>query len=179
MPEESDHELAIKAARGDGAAFGRLLARHYDRIHRMAWRLTGTRADAEDTAQEVCVKLATAIRTFRGEAEVSTWIWRVTYNAATDLLRGRQRVTNLGPSDMMGLVESSGEVAPDDALENQELWSAVRRLSGQQRDAVLLVYGEDHSHADAARIMGCTEKTVSWHLFEARKRLKAMLETTG
>ena len=42
---------------------------------------------------------------------------------------------------------------------------------------MLLVYGEDMSHGAAARVMGCTEKTVSWHLHEARKRLKAMLET--
>jgi RNA polymerase sigma-70 factor (ECF subfamily) len=56
-----------------------------------------------------------------------------------------------------------------------ELWDEVRRLPDQQRDAVLLVYGEDLSHAEAAAILECSEKTVSWHLHEARKRLKAKL----
>ncbi len=55
----------------------------------------------------------------------------------------------------------------------------MRRLPEQQRDAVLLVYGEDMSHAEAAAIMGCTEKTVSWHLHEARKRLKVRLGAVG
>jgi RNA polymerase sigma-70 factor (ECF subfamily) len=59
---------------------------------------------------------------------------------------------------------------------NAELWQAVHRLPQQQRDAVLLVYGEDMSHAEAARVMGCQEKTVSWHLHEAKKRLKSALQ---
>ena len=52
----------------------------------------------------------------------------------------------------------------------------VRALPDQQRDAVLLVYAQDFSHGEAAALMGCSEKTVSWHLHEARKRLKNQLE---
>ena len=62
---------------------------------------------------------------------------------------------------------------------HNELWDEVRRLPDQQRDAVLLVYGEDLSHAEAAEIMKCTEKTVSWHLHEARRRLKIKLTAAG
>lgn len=178
----SDRDLALAAAAGDRAAFAALIERHYDRIHRLAWRLTGTAGDAEDAAQDVCVKLGTAIRGFRGEAEVGTWIWRITYNAAIDLVRARQRVRTLAPSEMMNLVEDRAPVfsradadSASEAQANDALWTAVHRLSGQQRDAVLLVYGEDMSHAQAAVVMGCTEKTVSWHLHEARKRLKVML----
>jgi RNA polymerase sigma-70 factor, ECF subfamily len=53
----------------------------------------------------------------------------------------------------------------------------VRALPDQQRGAVLLVYGEGLSHAQAASVMACSEKTVSWHLHEARKRLKTQLQT--
>ena len=107
LSDGSDQDLARRAANGEAAAFASLLERHYDRIHRVAWRLTGTRTDAEDVAQDVCVKLATAIRSFRGDAEVSTWIWRITYNAATDILRSRQRVRPVEPSEMMMLVEGA------------------------------------------------------------------------
>jgi RNA polymerase sigma-70 factor, ECF subfamily len=55
----------------------------------------------------------------------------------------------------------------------------VRRLPPQQRDAVLLVYAEDLSHAEAATVMGCAERTVSWHLHAARKRLRARLQAVG
>ena len=57
-----------------------------------------------------------------------------------------------------------------------QLWDQVRALPPQQRDSVLLVYAQDLSHGEAADILGCSEKTISWHLHEARKKLKATLE---
>lgn len=179
MGEVSDRELAVRAAAGDAAAFGTLLERHYDRIYRLAWRLVGSRDDAEDVAQDVCVKLATAIRGWRGEAELSSWIWRIAWNAATDMLRARQRTRATDPSEMASLAEAPIPVTPEDRVEGQELWQAVRALPPQQRDAVLLVYGEDMSHGEAAAVLGCSEKTVSWHLHAARKRLKTMLEAVA
>lgn len=169
----------MQAAAGDAAAFARLIDRHYDRIHRLAWRLTGTETDAEDVAQDVCIKLGHAIGSFRGDAEVSTWIWRITYNAATDVLRQRQRIKPFEPSEMMRLVDVSVTVEPEGQDEPHAVWARVQDLPPKQRDAVLLVYGEEMSHSQAATVMGCSEKTVSWHLHEARKRLKAMLEAVG
>lgn len=175
--DASDRDLALAAAGGARAALGVLLDRHYDRIYRLSWRLTGSRTDAEDVTQEVCIKLATAIRSFRGESEVSTWIWRIAHNAATDVLRQRQRISVLAPAEMMALVDREDLVSPkvEHVDGGEQLWAAVRKLSGQQQEAVLLVYGEEKSHAEAAGVMGCSEKTVSWHLHEARKRLKKLL----
>jgi RNA polymerase sigma-70 factor, ECF subfamily len=178
----SDQALAAQAAAGSREAFATLLERHYDRIHRLAWRICGSSVIAEDVAQDVCVKLATAIRGYRGEAAFSTWVWRITFTTASDRMRAAQRITALEPSQMMALVDASPACAapsPEDAVIGAELWEAVRELPPQQRDAVLLVYGEDMSHAEAAEIMGCSEKTVSWHLHEAKKRLKSRLQATG
>ncbi len=177
--DTSDEDLALAAASGGRDAFAMLIKRHYERIHRLAWRLTGSRSDAEDVAQEVCVKLATAIRSFRGEAAFSTWIWRIAHNAATDFLRQRQRMKPTEASVLMALVDEGRQMPDPQVAGEDDLWSAVRRLSGQQREAVTLVYGEDMNHAEAAAVMGCSEKTVSWHLHEARKRLKSILETAG
>lgn len=176
--EDSDDALAARAAAGDRAAFGRLVARHYDRLFRLAWRWTGKRAAAEDVAQDVCVKLATAIRGFRGEAAFATWATRIAYTTACDHLKAQRRVHLLAPADMATLAETAGD-SPEEGMLGTELWDQVRALAPQQRDAVLLVYGEDMSHAEAATVMGCTEKTVSWHLHEARKRLKVSLAATG
>jgi RNA polymerase sigma-70 factor (ECF subfamily) len=179
-----DQALAEQAAAGSRDAFATLLERHYDRIYRLSWRICGSRAMAEDVAQDVCVKLAAAIRSFRGEAAFSTWLWRITFTTATDRLRSNQRTTTLEPSQIMALVDapeaggSSGQ-SPEDAVIGAELWAAVRELPPQQRDSVLLVYGEDMSHADAAEVMGCSEKTVSWHLHEAKKRLRSRLQAAG
>jgi RNA polymerase sigma-70 factor (ECF subfamily) len=175
----SDEALAEKAAGGCRTSFAALIAAHYDRIYRLAWRLCGSRDIACDIAQDVCVKLATAIRDFRGEAAFATWLWRITYTTATDRLRGGSRVTAFEPTMMTALVDASQAPAPspEEAVIGAELWLAVRALPDQQRDAVLLVYGEDMSHAEAADVMGCREKTVSWHLHEAKKRLKTQLQT--
>jgi RNA polymerase sigma-70 factor (ECF subfamily) len=56
-----------------------------------------------------------------------------------------------------------------------EIWTAVQELSPKQRDAVMLVYSEGLDHGEAAEVLGCSESTVSWHLHEARKRLKIIL----
>lgn len=179
----SDQELALCAAAGGAEALSTLLERHYDRIWRLAWRWCGSRAEAEDVTQDACVKIATAIRGFRGEAAFTTWVFRIVYTTATDRLRGRQRLCLVEPSQMVALSEAAETQPPEPSAEVHvlcaELWAEVRRLPDQQRDAVLLVYGEDMSHAEAAAVMGCTEKTVSWHLHEARKRLKSRLTAVG
>ena len=180
---DGDEALARSAAAGDVDAFDRLIARHYDRFHRLAWRWCSNSSDAEDVAQDVCVKIAHAIRGWRGEAAFTTWATRIVYTTSMDRLRSRQRLRLVEPSIMAALVETSAEapreVDAEQGLLDGELWDEVRRLPAQQRDAVLLVYGEDMSHGEAAAVMGCTEKTVSWHLFEARKRLKVRLEVAG
>lgn len=177
----SDQALAEKAAGGCRASFAALIERYYDRIHRLAWRFAGSPTTADDITQDVCVKLATAIRTFRGEAAFSTWVWRITYTTAADRLRAAQRIETVEPSQIVVLADAMADrqPSPEDNLIGAELWGAVRALPPQQRDAVLLVYGEDMNHAEAAAIMGCQEKTVSWHLHEAKKRLKTTLQAVG
>ncbi len=179
MNDRTDNELASEAAAGDRPAFAALAERHYDRVYKLAWRWSGTRDRAEDVAQDVMVKLATAIRSFRGDAAFTTWLYRLAYTVTIDHLRLAQRIVPLKPSNVMMLVEEAETETPETAVLGQELWTAVRALPDQQRDAVLLVYGEDLSHKEAAAVMGCSEKTVSWHLHEAKKRLKSKLEAAG
>ena len=84
-------ELIEKAASGDRQAFAALVAGRYDFIHAVAWRWCGERQDAEDVAQEVCIKLASAIRGFRGTSRFSTWLYTITLNVARDHMRKRRR----------------------------------------------------------------------------------------
>lgn len=177
MPgQDTDSDLAQRAAAGDRAAFAALASRHYDRVHALAWRWSGAQGEAEDIAQETMVKMAGAIRNFRGDCAFSTWAYRIAYTTAVDHIRARSRVVALAPAQMQELAEAADCDSPEDAALGQELWRAVRALPEHQRDAVLLVYGEDMTHVEAAALMGCSEKTVSWHLHEARKRLKISLE---
>jgi RNA polymerase sigma-70 factor (ECF subfamily) len=153
-------------------AFGALLEMHYDFIHAVAWKWTRNRTDADDIAQDVCVRLAHAIAGFRGEGRFRTWLYSLVLNSVRDLARKAERERrktaewSLDPS-------SQGEAAQEDDM--QEIWTAVQTLSPKQRDAVMLVYAEGLDHGDAADVLGCSESTVSWHLHEARKRLKTIL----
>ena len=83
--------LVARARNGDGQAFAQLLEEHYERIYRTAWKWCGNGDDAEDVAQEVCIKLGQAIAGFDGRSACSSWDDRLTPNAVRDLQRSRQR----------------------------------------------------------------------------------------
>lgn len=173
-PRALSEALVVRARNGDAEAFAELVEHHYDVIYRTAWRWCGHRDDAEDITQEVCVKLGQAIAGFDGRSAFSSWAYRITLNAVRDWQRaGRRRGRN---------ANAYAEIAPKDQQADQEaaatssqLWDAVRRLPEKQRDAVLLVYAEELSHAEAAEIMGIREATVSFHVHEARKTLRVLL----
>lgn len=180
MDDSSDEGLAVRAGQGCRASFSALIERHYDLIWRQAWRILGSREKAEDVSQDVCIKLASAVRSFRAEARFTTWLHRIVYTTTLDALRAAQRMTPVEPSEIIRLADHMQMASGSDGESNSEgLWTAVRSLPPQQRDAILFVYGEDMSHAEAASVMGCSEKTVSWHVHEAKKRLKILLEAVG
>lgn len=176
----SDHSLIGRAVEGDRTAFAILVERHYGFVYRVAYRWCGDRSDAEDIAQEVCVRLGRAIRNFKGASAFTTWLYALTINAARDSTRKIKRDTV--KAEAWGahaqLFEPAGEDRGDEERA-ERLWSLVQRLPAKQRDAVLLVYGEGLSHAAAADVMACAETTVSWHIHEAKKRLKRLLADAG
>ena len=166
--------LVTRAQKGDSEAFAALIEAHYDLIYRTAYKWSGHRSDAEDIAQDVCVKLGSVIKSFDGRSAFGSWLYRITLNAVRDMQRARGRA-NRGND---ALAEVSPEDSPpeqEEAATRSQLWDAVRRLPEQQRDAVLLVYAEELSHAAAGDIMGCKEATVSWHIHEAKKTLRGLL----
>ncbi len=170
-----DEILAHRAAFGDRVAFEALLRRHYDRIFRLAWRMTGSRPDAEDVAQDVCCALVDRISSFRGEARFTTWLTGVVINACKD--RGRRSSTFARLRTAFG-VWSANAQGPDgrSLFDRSVLTDSLKKLDPGLLDAVVLVAGEGLSHAEAAQVLGVKEATVSWRMHEARKRLGKLLE---
>lgn len=164
----SDCSLASAAADGDRGAFETLLRRHYDRIHGIAWQMTGSRADADDIAQDVCCTLAERIGSFRGEAKFTTWVCSIVVNAVRD--HRRRRRSFLGLTERFGVFSSLGR-APDGRDLHDAMWvkSAVSRLKPAYRDTVVLVVGQGLNHAEAAAILGVAEATISWRMHEVRR----------
>ncbi|RJG44776.1 MULTISPECIES: RNA polymerase sigma factor [unclassified Mesorhizobium] len=176
--EATDADLIGRARNGDRQAFGELVERHYDFVHRVAWRWCGRKSDAEDIAQEVCARLGRAIRDYRGGGAFTTWLYAMTLNAARDMVRKNARET--AKTEAFGVhALISGEATSEPEDQAEALWAAVRQLPDKQREAVLLVYGEGLNHAAAADAMACAEATVSWHIHEAKKRLKLIMRSAG
>jgi RNA polymerase sigma-70 factor (ECF subfamily) len=168
--DRPDTELVAAAQAGNRAAFEALLRRHYDRIHGLAWHLTGSRADADDVAQEVCCVLVTRIGSFRGEAKFTTWLCGVVVNASRDLMRRRRRFG--------GMVERLAAITglarqPDGRDLHDAIWlkSAIARMKPALRETAALVAGQQLTHAEAGEILGVSEATVSWRMHEIRKAL--------
>lgn len=149
-----------------------LLERHYERLHRIAWRISGSREDAEDIVQEICCSLADKIDGFRYEAKVSTWLAGIAVNAARDHLR-RMRSRQNTQDGYAKVVELYPQPDGRDLFHAQWLASALGRLDDALRETVILVAGEGLSHAEAARELGVAESTVSWRMHEARKALRS------
>lgn len=166
--------LVVRAQNGDADAFAELIEDHYDLIHRTAWKWCGNRDDAEDIAQDVCVKLGRAIAGFDGRSAFSSWVYRITLNAVRDTQRAGKRRGRYADA-YAEIVPEEQPAEQEEAATSSQLWAAVRQLPEKQRDAVLLVYAEELSHAAAAEIMGIREATVSFHVHEARKTLRGLL----
>ncbi|WP_233416978.1 RNA polymerase sigma factor [Halovulum marinum] len=173
--EPSDRALVDRALAGDAGAFGLLVARHYDRIFRVAWRVLGSQADAEDLAQDVCAALPGKLDGFRAEARFTTWLHRVVVNAARDRLR--RHATHARAVQGWGDVETLRRDEARQAADQQEwLVRAMTALPLDLRETVALVLGEEMTHAEAAAALGVSEGTVSWRMSEVRKRLRRLAE---
>jgi RNA polymerase sigma-70 factor (ECF subfamily) len=167
---DTDADLVAAAAGGSRDAFDALLRRHYDRVHGLAWQLTGSRADAEDIAQDVCCILVEKIGSFRGEAKFTTWLAGITFNACRDFRRRRRSLK--GMIERLTVLAGLAD-APDgrDAYDAVWLSNAVARLKPALRDTVVLVGAQQLTHAEAAAILGVAENTVAWRMHEARRLL--------
>ncbi len=175
--EDSDDQLVQRAIAGDRAGFAALVSRHYEMIFRIAWKWSGNREDAEDITQDVCVRLGRSIASYDRKARFTTWLYQVVLNATRDHHRrqetNRRKLADFANEPTHALVDAANEHGTEESL--NELWQAVRKLPQRQCDTVMLVFAEDHSHGEAAKILGCAEGTVSSNIHDAKKRLKKLL----
>ena len=137
MADADEPDILAAAIAGDLDAFEALLRRHYDRIHGLAWQLTGSRADADDIAQDVCCILAEKLSAFRGDPIFSTWLCSIHYYASPDFHGRRSAFTRFTGrlSLMAGLTRG-----PDGRDLYDAVWveSAIGRLKPELRDTAVL-----------------------------------------
>lgn len=172
---DADSELVLRSQQGDAVAFEELIRQHQRMIHALTYRMTGSLADAEDRAQETFLRAWEQIGTFRGGAKFSTWLYRIAVNACLNWKQSEARRFQL---HARAAEEFSAQHAGDEnSCGNQanEIQSALLNLPAKQRAAIVLTIYDGLNHAEASRILGCSETTVSWRVFAAKRKLKRLL----
>ena len=168
----SNETLALAAAGGDAAAFANLLERQYDRLFRLCFRLTGSQADAEDLTQDICAALPAKLRSYRGDAALTTWLYRLCVNAAHD--RRRRAATHAKAASGWGDWEVNRRAADTETAQAVDwLTCAMRAMPDDLRDTLALVL-DDMTHAQVGDILGVSEGTISWRISQAKKQLAQM-----
>jgi RNA polymerase sigma-70 factor (ECF subfamily) len=182
----SDETLCRRIAARDDAAFDLLVARYQGRAYRLAWSLLRNAEDARDVSQEAFIRVWEAAERFRGDARFSTWFYRILVNACLDHKRRGRWWTRLVTRDTdrdadASLIERQPAPGPDpgdqvsEAQTMARLWTAVHRLSAQQRAAVILYAQEHLSTAEIAEVLRVAEPTVRVHLHRAVAALRKEL----
>jgi RNA polymerase sigma-70 factor (ECF subfamily) len=180
----TDEALAARYAGGrDPADFRMLVERHSARVLRLVSSVLGPfrDTDAEETAQDVFVRVHDRIAQYRGDAQFSTWLYRVAYSVALNKRkRARLRLPHV-PDDVLRSLQAAG--GPHDDAEAGErtaqLTAAIELLPAVYRTAIYLHYWQDTSIDDIAHLLNAPANTIKSYLFRARARLAESLQGKG
>lgn len=172
---EDERACVLACQNGDDAAFEKLIRNYQRMIHSVAFRMTSSMSDAEDLAQETFIQAFQRIGDFRGDAAFSSWLYRIAMNKCLNWRKREARRDRLHQE--WGTSAEHG-VAPADAP-SAEVQAALMKLHPKQRAAVVLTICEGQSHGEAAQALGCSETTVSWRVFAAKRKLRRWLAAKG
>jgi RNA polymerase sigma-70 factor (ECF subfamily) len=175
MVELEDELNQVRASQqGDHQAFEILVKRYQRMIYSLAYRMTGSESDAEDLAQETFIHAYSNLSTFRSESRFSSWLYRLAVNRCLNWKKRTHRRNEI-------YEQASRQEIPA-PTENDFVSGAVNdalmKLDPKQRAAIILTVYDGLNHAEAAKALGCSETTVSWRIFSARRKLKRHLSQT-
>jgi len=162
----------------DPVAFEQLVAEYGDRVYAIALRLTGSPSDAEDVMQDALLDAFRGWSQFRGEAKPSTWLYRITVNAAAKRARTRKEPADLvEPVDEQAIADWSSDAAQVFARAEirQEIEAAIARLPWEVRTVVVLRDVQGQSTAETAAVLEFSEAKVKSCLHRGRVILRREL----
>ena len=173
--------LISRARGGDRDAFGELVEQYRDNVYRLAYRMCGNAYDADEAAQEAFVAAWRALPNFRGDAKFSTWLYRLTTNAAIDVMRREKRHQTVGDGEMIEVADDAD--SPQETVERTEQQEAVQKalatLSEEYREVLLLRYMEELDYAEIAEVLQLPSGTVKSRINRAKAALKTALLKSG
>jgi RNA polymerase sigma-70 factor (ECF subfamily) len=175
--EGSEKELIEACRQGAVEAFRELFDRYKDLVYTVAFRYSGEDAIAQDITQETFLKVFVAIRNFRGDANLKSWLYRLTVNSCLDQKRRTRRLIPL-LDDFLGMLQAPDRSALDGVLRSElsgHVRTVVAGLSDKHRMLIVLRYTESLSYDEIAAIMNCSAGTVASRLSRIHKVLERRL----
>jgi len=170
-----DTALVARVQAGDVDAFEALYKQHAARIYSLASRMAGSPDEGEDLVQEIFLQAYRKLGSFKGDASVGTWLYRLAVNHCLDFVRSRRakmgRVTDT--------LDAAGSFEPvsqrETPLARIDLERAIEQLPAGCREAFVLHDVEGFDHKEVARLLGIAEGTSKSQVFKARMKLRGLL----
>jgi len=175
-PERDDAALVAACLEGDKAAFDEIVTRHRRSVYQVCYRFVNNHEDASDLSQETFVRAWKGLQSFKGQAALSTWLYRIAVNVSLNRVSLKRPDTE--PLDADRFVDSRAE-EPGAGLIRAERAVAVRRaiaeLPEKQRATLILRTYHELSHQEIAKILGSSVGAVKANFFHALANLKKIL----
>jgi RNA polymerase sigma-70 factor (ECF subfamily) len=184
---DMNDQAAIQAVlAGDKEAYAALVVRHSERLFRVAFRITGNEADAEDVVQEALLRGYRKLESFESRSDFGTWIYRIAVRCALDRIGGskvdessRIGETTDGEQDRVQIADQAA--GPERLLLSGEIGAmqefAMHALSATERTAFVLRHLEDRTTEEIAAVMGIPPNTAKQSVFRAVQKLRRRLAT--
>jgi len=171
----SPEELVAQCQAGNVEAFETLYHQHAARLYTLACRMAGSPEDGEDLLQEIFLQAYRKLGSFKGDAAIGTWLYRLALNHCLDYVRSRQAKMN----KLTDTLDADSSIQPtarrDTPIARLDLERALERLPDGCREAFVLHDVEGFDHKEVGRLLGIAEGTSKSQVFKARMKLRALL----
>lgn len=178
--QPDDGTLVRQAVAGDQDAFRLLVDRHSRGVFRLAYRITGQREDAEDVVQETFVRAFRQLGRFESRSNFGTWIYRIGFNCAIDLTRGRPRRESAEPPEILDRRAVASDATSGDAVVyagqiSAQVQQALGALSDQERTAFVMRHYHECSIDEIGRALDLKTSAAKHAVFRAVRKMRVAL----
>lgn len=177
MDKDPDLVLLERYRDGDRSAFARLVEKYQGPLFNAAYRVLGNAEDAQDATQAVFLKVAERLDEYDPQYRFFSWVYRIALNESLNLKRRNRREEPLdGEDEIPGAESANPEWQAAEAQHSRRIQGALMSMSMDDRTVLTLRHFSECSYREIGFILELEEKTVKSRIFEARQRLRVLLE---
>ena len=177
MDKDPDLALVARYRNGDRSAFARLVEKYQGPLYNAAFRVLGNPDDALDTTQAVFLRVAERLDEYDPQYKFFSWIYRIALNESLNLKRRNRREEHLDEeAEIPGAESANPEWQAAEAQQSRRIQGALMSLTIEDRTVLTLRHFSECSYREIGSILALEEKTVKSRIFEARQRLRVLLE---